>query len=87
MTDCTIETTTNASENEFWAGLWAKIATSMNHRAKQRADRIAFKHMLALSPEILKDIGVSRGDIMWAANLPIEKNAAIELEKVARNMH
>lgn len=51
---------------------------------KRREDRDAFKNLLALDERMLKDIGVSRNDVIWASNLPLSINASEELEKIAR---
>ena len=53
-------------------------------RRQRRIDRMAFEHMLALDDAILKDIGVSRADVIWARSLPLSQNAAAELEILAR---
>ena len=54
-------------------------------KAKQRQDRAAFQHLLSLDPNILKDIGVTHGDVEWANNLPMNVNAAKALEKETRH--
>ncbi len=54
-------------------------------KAKQRRDRAAFQHLLSLEPEILKDIGVTRNDVVWANNLPLNVNAAKALAKETRH--
>ena len=33
---------------------------------------------------MLRDIGVARGDVMWAAGLPLTVNAAVALEERSR---
>ncbi len=78
MTDCTLNQTTPRS------GTIKTMFMYFKTRVQQYQNRAAFQHMLKLPPCILKDIGVSRGDIIWANNLPIEENAAVELEKIAR---
>jgi len=40
--------------------------------------------MLTLDDDILLDIGVTRGDVIWASKLPKNKNAAQELSLVAK---
>ncbi len=52
------------------------------HR-QRRIDRLAYNHMLALDDAILKDIGVTRHDVISANKLPLSQNAALELRKVA----
>ncbi|MCF6273516.1 MAG: DUF1127 domain-containing protein [Rhodobacteraceae bacterium] len=63
-------------------GLLARLSGFLRTRREQRINRAVFKNLLALDEHILKDIGVTRGDVIWAANLPIEKNAACELERL-----
>jgi len=53
-------------------------------RRQRRIDRLAFQHLIALEDDILRDIGVSRADVIWASKLPLSQNAAQELEIIAR---
>ena len=39
---------------------------------------------MTLDDKMLKDIGVSRGDVQWASNLPLSSTATTELEIIAR---
>ena len=66
-------------------GLLKGVLTRFKARRQQRQDRAVFQHLLALEPHILQDIGVSRGDVIWANNLPLEVNAAKALEKETRH--
>ena len=50
---------------------------------KRRTDRQAFQHMIALDDNLLRDIGITRADVIWANKLPLSQNAAAELEKIA----
>ncbi len=65
-------------------GIFAKGLEMLKARAKRRADRATFRYLMKLHPDILKDIGVTRGDVIWAASLPMTQNASQELERVAR---
>ncbi len=65
-------------------GLRAKLLQYFKIHAKRRADRANLKQLLKLHPDTLKDIGLTRGDIIWAANLPTAQSAVLELEQVAR---
>ena len=49
---------------------------------QRRMDRQAFQHMIALDDHILRDIGVTRSDVIWASRLPLSQNAALELQKL-----
>ncbi len=83
MTDCMTQDCGAAKTQN--SGPLSRIITRLKARIQQRQDRGAFQHLLALDPHILKDIGVSREDVIWANNLPIEMNAAKALEKEARH--
>ncbi|MBL1437838.1 MAG: DUF1127 domain-containing protein [Rhodobacteraceae bacterium] len=83
MTDCMTQNCGSLVAQK--PNLLSRIATRFKTRMQQRQDRAAFQHLLALDPDILKDIGVSRGDVVWANNLPIEVNAACALEKEVRH--
>ncbi len=74
MTDCTYIAATAPPT------LIGAVLGYFKAKAKQRQDRAAFQHLLSLEPEILKDIGVTRGDVVWANNLPMHVNAALALE-------
>jgi len=50
----------------------------------QRMDRMAFRTLLSLDDNLLKDIGVTRQDVTWANNLPLSVNAAEKLNEIAR---
>jgi uncharacterized protein YjiS (DUF1127 family) len=49
------------------------IANWFTRRAVARLD--------ALDDYLLRDIGVTRGDVRWASGLPLSVNAALELEE------
>lgn len=68
----------------FWHGFRNAIATYLARRRERRVNREAFQHMLSLDETMLRDIGVTRNDVLWASRLPLSENAALELEKVAR---
>lgn len=55
--------------------LWGLIRNWRARRAVYRLDR--------LDDHLLRDIGVTREDLSWAAGLPLSVNAAIELEERA----
>lgn len=60
------------------AALWntiLRVSEKVSVWHQQRINRAAFNQMLTLDDRILEDIGVSRQDIEWASNLPIELNA------------
>ncbi len=63
----------------------AALADYVATRSRQKTDRQAFDTMLTLEEYILKDIGVTRGDVVWASKLPLSRNAALELDIIARH--
>ncbi len=52
------------------------------HRDQKEA-RAAFMHTVHLEDRLLDDMGVTREEVMWAASLPLEENAALALRKRA----
>lgn len=59
-----------------------KIKSKLETRRMNVERRDAFKMLHRLDNRQLKDIGVTRGDITWASNLPLEVNASAELQKL-----
>lgn len=51
-------------------------------RRQQKIDRKAFLNLVGKEDWIYDDMGVHRGDVEWAATLPLNINAAKELEKI-----
>ena len=49
---------------------------------RQRRDRAAFMALLGKEDWVYRDLGVHRGDVEWASRLPMNVNAALELEKM-----
>lgn len=47
--------------------------------------RRAVRRLEQLDDQLLRDIGVSRGDVAWAGHLPLSVNAALMLEERQRN--
>ena len=64
--------------------LAANIRKYLQLRAQRRENRDAFAHLLKLDDNILRDIGITREDVIWASKLPLHNNAALELEKIAQ---
>lgn len=62
----------------------SKAVSFLKTRRQQVTNRLAFKNLLTLEANILQDIGVTREDVIWASKLPLSKNAALELEKIAQ---
>jgi len=54
------------------------------HR-QNKISRQSFQSLLKLDDNILKDIGVTRYDVLWANKLPLSRNAASELNKISKN--
>lgn len=64
--------------------VWNNFKTSLRNWQQRRIDRQAFQHMVTLDDPLLRDIGVTKSDVIWASKLPLSINAALELEKIAR---
>ena len=61
-----------------------KLRHRLAIRHQQKIDRQAFESMLSLDDDLLKDIGVTRDAVRWAAALPLEENAAQALSNCNR---
>jgi uncharacterized protein YjiS (DUF1127 family) len=46
--------------------------------------RKAVRSLLKLEEHVLRDVGTLRGDVEWAANLPLSINAALALDERTR---
>jgi len=60
-----------------------RLRNSYAQLVQRRIDRQAFAQLLSLDDNILRDIGVTRNDVIRASKLPINTNASCELEKIA----
>ena len=60
---------------------FSKWEKAVRQRMKDRAE---FRKMMLLEDRILKDMGITRGDIIWANSLPIYQTASLELGKISR---
>ncbi len=69
----------------FLSGILLKLKTAYAQRRQRKIDRDAFRSLMSLDEKSLKDIGVSRDDIIWASKLAMHENAAKELEKIRAN--
>ncbi len=72
MTDCTIQKVRPAASGYSLSTLFR------NWRARSK-----IRAMHNLDDRMLADIGVRRDEIIWASNLPLTVNAALELENSA----
>lgn len=66
------------------ASLLSKLKRYISRRYNQHIDRQAFNHLLTLDDNILKDMGVTKQDIVWASKLPVSEDAAAKMETIAR---
>ncbi len=51
-------------------------------RRAQKEARDAFQHVLTLDDHMLDDLGVTRANVEWAANLPLSQSASLELQRL-----
>jgi len=70
------------------AAKFKKISKSITQffviRYNRRIDRQAFENVLTLDDRALKDIGLTREDVMWASRLPLSQDAAMRLQQISR---
>lgn len=82
---------TNTVSNNLVSALISKLRHQVKNRLQNfqqyksnRIDRQAFQSLVRLDDRVLDDIGVTRGDVIWANNLPLAINAAQELNKISK---
>ncbi len=63
---------------------FSKLISFAVTQLQRRYQRAAFRKLLVADDRILKDIGVTRGDIHWASQLPLQVNAGEELRLSSR---
>ncbi len=66
----------------FIGNVIAKWQNYLELRRQRRIDREAMQSLLSLDEASLKDIGISRDDVIWASKLAMHQNASLELEKI-----
>ena len=92
MTEQCLETNCNPSAHNVLTQrffTWSQrridsISHWLSERRQHRMNRKAVKSLAVLDEKTLKDIGLTRGDVTWASNLPDSVSAATELEIIAR---
>lgn len=65
-------------------GFISRLLQRYSLRRQQKIDRDAFLTMLSLDDKLLDDIGVTRADVTWAANLPLSDDAATVLRQCTK---
>ncbi len=65
-------------------GIWNRLVQVSKRRKIQRLNRSAYLTLLYTDDRLLKDIGIDRADVEWAAKLPLDRNAALEIEKIRK---
>ena len=60
-----------------------RLKDYLNTVKRRRESRDAFRHLLSLDEALLRDVGVTRADVEWAAQLPLSVNAARALQDCA----
>ncbi len=62
---------------------WLKARAAHHSEVNQQwQNRQAFKNLLGKEDWVYRDMGISKADVEWAAKLPLQINAAQELQKV-----
>ena len=88
--NCCIDGTPTTIITDLTANPLKRVFAFLAERRKRRLDRVALRSLLSMDDNTLKDIGISRGDVQWASNLPLSTSATTELEILARrqqNIH
>lgn len=70
----------SSSAIEMISGWTSAIVGLVPNRIK----RAEFRQMLTLDDRILTDIGVTRGDVYWASELPLNVDASEALHRESR---
>ncbi len=68
-----------------WHAFSSWVEKGLRARAKRREqiqNRQAFLNLLGKDDWLYRDMGINPGDVEWASKLPLEVNAALELEKI-----
>jgi len=79
------DSTQNSLFDQVLIGIENVLGKLQHATATYRAHaerRDAFKNLQTLDRRTLDDIGLTAGDVTWASKLPIDQNAACELQKV-----
>ena len=79
----TITCQTTAVARPPLSRIFSRLKARFARRREHRINRNAFQTMLKLDDARLKDIGVTRSDVLWASRLPLSENAALELRKAS----
>ncbi len=89
-TDC-FEAAQGANYQNWWSRNAKKLKRWIDglvarhrKRRQQRIDRQAFQHMRLLNDDILDDIGVTRSNVEWASQLPIDQSASQALRSTMK---
>lgn len=56
-----------------------RVSYWYRRRRDLKESRAAFMHTVHLDDRLLDDMGVTREEVLWAASLPLEENAALAL--------
>lgn len=64
-----------------WTAPFRALTEAVGHAIEIRNRRRTFARLAELEPRILEDIGVTPEDIAWGLELPLERNAALEVRR------
>lgn len=68
-----------SSQNRPFIG---SLIARLTDRLAERRLRAQYREMLEFDDHLLRDIGVARSDVAFAARLPLSKNARAELTRL-----
>lgn len=80
--DCRHGQHLNRTDSGFISSIFLKVKAAYKMHQQRKIDREAFRTMLNLDEASLKDIGVTRNDIIYASKLAMNQSASKELEKI-----
>ena len=82
--NCCVDNVPSSSITTVTQNLLKRVLQFLIERRRQRINRLPISDLLSLDDNMLKDLGLTRGDIQWAGKVPSSINAAAELEILAR---
>ncbi|MGI9499916.1 MAG: hypothetical protein ACR2P3_07755 [Geminicoccaceae bacterium] len=83
MTVSASQTVKGTTDHPIWsafAALLKKLHCWYRRHHALKDARAAFMHTVYLEDRLLDDMGVTKEEVLWAASLPLEENAALALQ-------
>ncbi len=74
------DSTMDMPSSRVFSALLQGLRRRYRRRRVLKEARAAFMHTVHLDDRMLDDLGVTREEVLWAASLPLEVNAALALQ-------